>query len=120
MKKRVSNFLHLYNNNAKLTGSYCTKIVVDMLEVIPVRHGNHGGNNSSDGGNPNVAKATAMCVLFVCSLTLGLIPIKLTKWLMKKNKTKGPPDSNTYVQMLLGECLVQTCQNHHLSFVPIR
>lgn len=74
-----------------------------MLEVIPVRHGNHGGNNASDGGNPNVAKATAMCVLFVCSLTLGLIPIKLTKWLMKKNKTKGPPDSNTYVQMLLGE-----------------
>ncbi|XP_066254677.1 zinc transporter ZIP3-like [Euwallacea similis] len=73
-----------------------------VMEVINVPlHGNHE-NGDDDGSNPNIAKATAMCVLFLCSFTLGLIPIKLTKWLVSKDKKGGPPDSNKYVQMLLG------------------
>ncbi|KAL1517624.1 hypothetical protein ABEB36_001363 [Hypothenemus hampei] len=72
-----------------------------MLDTIPVRHGHH--SSEGDDGNPNVAKATAMCVLFLCSFTLGCIPIKLTKWLLKKDKLgNSNPESNKYVQMLLG------------------
>jgi zinc transporter 1/2/3 len=50
------------------------------------------------GENDTVtAKAVAMCVLFVASMTLGTIPIKLSQWFHWKSGAKN----NVYVQLLL-------------------
>lgn len=74
-----------------------------MVDILPVRHGHHSGSTDNDEGNPNIAKATAMCVLFSCSMLLGCIPIKLSKWLWKRNGSTGAAqDNNKFVQMLLG------------------
>ncbi|XP_050315100.1 zinc transporter ZIP1-like isoform X2 [Anthonomus grandis grandis] len=64
-----------------------------------VRH-----SHSSDGasGSPNVAKAVAMCVLFMCSFTLGCLPLKITKWLTRNDPEGDNKGANQYVQMLLG------------------
>lgn len=71
-----------------------------MVEIHPVRHSHHVSSSVADGGgNVNIAKGTAMCVLFACSMLLGTLPIQLSKWLAKNGKTQ---ESNKYVQMLLG------------------
>ncbi|XP_030749149.1 zinc transporter ZIP3-like [Sitophilus oryzae] len=72
-----------------------------MVDVFSLRHGTH--DSEDDGSNPNIAKATAMCVLFTCSFVLGCLPIKLTRWLVSKSDNKDTAvESNKYVQMLLG------------------
>ncbi|CAG9763057.1 unnamed protein product [Ceutorhynchus assimilis] len=66
-----------------------------VVDIHPVHH---HGTSSNESGNPNIAKTTAMCVLFLCSFTLGCLPIKLTRWLTRNDKQ----DDNKYVQILLG------------------
>ncbi|ENN70945.1 zinc transporter ZIP3 [Dendroctonus ponderosae] len=70
-----------------------------MVDVVVLHH---DSSDSEDVGDANIAKATAMCVLFVCSFTLGCIPIKLTHWMLRKDKNASNPESNKFVKMLLG------------------
>lgn len=71
-----------------------------MTTMIP-RHLTHDhGRNSTgvDNSNVNIAKGTAMAVLFLASFTLGTLPIKLSQWFQWKTNARD----NTYVKMLLG------------------
>ncbi|XP_044269653.1 zinc transporter ZIP1-like [Tribolium madens] len=54
-------------------------------------------SSTNDGNDTLNAKTVAMCILFATSMTLGIIPIKLSKWFDWKSGTKN----STYVQMLL-------------------
>lgn len=61
--------------------------------MITLRH----AENEEEFEDTVVAKAVAMTVLCVVSLTMGLIPLKLTKWFRLDSNPKG----NVYVTMLL-------------------
>lgn len=71
-----------------------------MISTTPRHLGHDHTSNSTgpDDGNANIAKGTAMAALFIASLTLGTLPIKLSQWFHWKSNAKD----NTYVKMLLG------------------
>ncbi|XP_022920373.1 zinc transporter ZIP1-like [Onthophagus taurus] len=54
-------------------------------------------HDDEENESPVVAKVVAMIVLFIASLTLGLLPMQLSRWLKWKNN----PQSNIYVNLLL-------------------
>ncbi|XP_076264611.1 zinc transporter ZIP3-like isoform X2 [Rhynchophorus ferrugineus] len=74
-----------------------------MAEVFHAIASGDSQDETGDTGNANIAKGTAMCVLFACSFTLGCLPIKLTRWLMKNSDDKDAEvENNKYVKMMLG------------------
>ncbi|XP_060519411.1 zinc transporter ZIP1-like [Cylas formicarius] len=66
------------------------------MAAITLYHAQHA--NPDDGGNPTVAKVTAMAVLFACSLTLGCCPIRLNRCIVKGH---SDTKNNRIVKMLL-------------------
>lgn len=70
------------------------------MPVIELRHAGHDNNNEAevDSSGINLAKGMTMAVLFLTSFTLGVLPIKLSKWFNWQNNAR----SNVYVKMLLG------------------
>ncbi|CAH1111693.1 unnamed protein product [Psylliodes chrysocephalus] len=65
---------------------------------IPRHLASDHNHEDEDHGNPNVAKATAMVVLFLASFIIGNLPIKLNQWLKWDSDAK----QNVYVKFLLG------------------
>lgn len=60
-------------------------------------HNDETVHSNNTTNNATIAKATAMCVLFAASMTLGLLPIKLSQWF----KWHTTPKNNVYVELLL-------------------
>ena len=54
-------------------------------------------SSTNESSDTVTAKAVAMCVLFLSSMLLGTLPIKLSHWFQWKTNAKN----NTYVQLLL-------------------
>lgn len=79
------------------------KMVVDqVLKHIIVRHDDHDHDDDDHdhdetGESAVLAKSVAMCVLFLASLTLGLLPLLLSRWF----KWQTNPKNSIYVNLLL-------------------
>lgn len=80
-----------------------SEIINGILRNAVHEHAKHGSEDDHDHdhedetSSPVVAKAVAMGVLFLTSLILGCLPIKLSKWFKWDSNPKG----STVVQLLL-------------------
>ncbi|GJQ67764.1 hypothetical protein Trydic_g16561 [Trypoxylus dichotomus] len=71
-------------------------MVIDTVYKKMLKDEDH--DHSGDAEDSTVlAKTVAMCVLFVASLTLGLLPLQLSRWF----KWQTNPKNNVYVNLLL-------------------
>lgn len=72
-------------------------MATDAVYKHILRNDDHHDHDDDEGNSTVVAKVVAMCVLFVASLTLGLLPMQLSKWF----KWQTNPKNSIYVNLLL-------------------
>uniref|UniRef100_A0A6P7EYZ6 Uncharacterized protein LOC114324825 n=1 Tax=Diabrotica virgifera virgifera TaxID=50390 RepID=A0A6P7EYZ6_DIAVI len=61
-------------------------------------HNRNTDNQKHTNGKATTAKITAMCVLFLASFTIGLLPIKLNQWF----NWSSHPTTTSFVKIILG------------------